>query len=196
MTGVAVCNFASFMRHFNVQIHRNVNNNGLALIFVAWMCETGVVLDLDEQTVRFQLLLSVQLTLLEAVVGVRCSMGQYVILFDSCAILLPEYTATLIITDSHWSSLVERMKRVPCWPWTNRLYVCSHYCVHGWPYSKLSFVLEYGAVCNVMSFMHAMHYFAVRIHRNVNNNGLALIFVGWMYGTGAVLTLDEQAVRL
>ena len=44
---------------------------------------------------------------------------------------------------------------------------------------------------------HLMRHFAFRIHRNVaNKNGLGLIFAGQMYGTGVVLTLGEQAVRL
>ena len=48
-----------------------------------------------------------------------CSM-QYgsVYYFILCAILLSEYATTLILA-LHWSSLVEYMERVPCWPGTN-----------------------------------------------------------------------------
>ena len=50
----------------------------------------------------------------------RCLM-QYgaVCNFTSCVILLSKYTATLMMA-FYWSSLVECMERVPCWPWTNR----------------------------------------------------------------------------
>ena len=45
------------------------------------MYGTGVVLALDEQRVRLYLLpRGVRLNLLEGVIGVRCSMGPYVIL--------------------------------------------------------------------------------------------------------------------
>ena len=40
-----------------------------------------------------------------------------------------------------------------------------------------------------------MWYFAAQIHYN-GNDGSALIFVCWMYGTGAVLALNQQRVRL
>ena len=43
---------------------------------------------------------------------------------------------------------------------------------------------------------YLMRHFALRIHRNIVNNGLALIYICSMYGTGAVLALDEQKVRL
>ena len=38
-----------------------------------------------------------------------------------------------------------------------------------------------------------MRYFVVQIHYNGNDDS-ELIFVGWIYGTGAVL--DKQSVRL
>ena len=93
-----------------------------------------------------------------------------------------------------WSSLVECMERVPCWPCTNSTYVCSYYCyVCDSAYSKMFSLFDaVGAVCNFTSCAIA---FAFRMRRNLNNeycNGLALIFVGRMYGTGAVLALCVQ----
>ena len=34
----------------------------------------------------------------------------------------------MLITALHWSSLVDCMKRVSCWPWTNSAYVCVAVC--------------------------------------------------------------------
>ena len=62
----------------------------------------GALLALDEQKVRLKLLLrDMQLTLLEAVIGVisvRCSMNGVVCNFTSCAMLLCKYIATSIMT--------------------------------------------------------------------------------------------------
>ena len=53
-----------------------------------------------------------------------------IVISPSCVILPSEYEYTIImlITGVHWSSLVECMKRVSCWPWTNRKYVCIAAC--------------------------------------------------------------------
>ena len=58
--------------------------------------------------------------------SVQCSMHGVVCNLTSCAILLYEYTTTSSIMTLRWSSFMEW---VPCWPWTNREYVCSYYCV-------------------------------------------------------------------
>ena len=73
------------------------------------MYGTGTLLALDEQKVRLYRLLRVRLTLLEAAISVRCSVELYVTLAHSCAILLYEYTALLIMG----LALVECMERVP-----------------------------------------------------------------------------------
>ena len=51
--------------------------------------------------------------------------------------------------------------------------------------------MKYGAVCNFTSCTILFSEYTATLI-----TGLALIFVGWMYGTGVVLALDEQWVRL
>ena len=68
----------------------------------------------------------------------------------------------------HWSSLVECMERVPCWPCTNSKYVCSNCClVCDWPYWKL--LLVFDVACMGRMWFYLIRHFAFRIHRNVNN---------------------------
>ena len=98
---------------------------------------------------------------------------------NSCAILLCEYTTTLIMA-SHWPSLVECMERVPCWCWTNSKYVCSYCCVYNWRYSKL---IAVHCSIDAVVWGHMYVYFidtALYFPNNHNvNDGLALIFV-WL----------------
>ena len=62
------------------------------------------------------------------------------------------------------------MERVPCWPLTNREFVCSYCCVCDWPYSKLLLVFDRWSMGpHVCNFTSCMRHFAFRIHRNVNN---------------------------
>ena len=99
----------------------------------------------------------------------------------------------------HWSSLVECMQRLSCWPWTNSSYVCIAVCD-----SELLLMFD---TVGPMSPYHVIlpsctmflskytNYTPVTI--NVNNGRASIFVVGWMYGgTGAVLALDKQRVRL
>ena len=140
------------MRHFTFWIHCALTTR-LALIFVGWMYVWTVCRVGPGRTVRtFVAIATIDLTqscywcLVQH--GAVCN-------FTSCAILLSEYIATsLIIMALHWSSLVECMERVLCWPWTNSAYVCSYCCVVcDWPYySKLLLVLNaVWFVCNFTS---------------------------------------------
>ena len=66
--------------------------------------------------------------------------------------------------------------------------VCSHCCVRAWIRRRYYFWMQYEIVISPSR--------AVQIHYNNDDDGFALIFVRWMYGTGIVLALDEQNVRL
>ena len=115
------------------------------------------------------------------------SMQYYeVIISASYAISLSTYTTitTMMALCSSW--FVERMERVSCCPWTNRPYVRIAVCVC----SNLKVLLVFDAVCgrNVTLIIYT--------HYN-GNDGSALIFVCWMYGTtGVVLALNQQYVSL
>ena len=130
----------------------------------------------------------------DGVIGVRCNTRA--VILPSCAILPSEYTTIMLITALHWSSLVDCMERVSCRSCTIRSYVCITACE--WSNSTVLLVLDavgpayQTTSCNFIFMRH----FAFRIQHYNINNGRAPIFVGWMYGTGAVLTLDEQRVRL
>ena len=89
------------MRHFAFRIYRNGNNP--ACIDLRWLnvwngCRVG-----PGRTARtfVAVLLRVRLTLLEAVIGVRCSINGVVCNFTSCAILIFEYTVTTLILSLH-----------------------------------------------------------------------------------------------
>ena len=157
---VTSCNF-NLIRHFAFPIqHYNVNN-GCASIFVGWMYETDAVLNLDEQ-----------------VVCLYCCV--WVIEFGG-VINWFEYTTIILITALHWSLLVECMKRVSCWPWTNSAYVCIPVCDSERVVTDVGYNRTYEAPsCKFSPMRHS----AFRIKNTLQfYNGCALIFVvGWMYG--------------
>ena len=92
--------------------------------------ETGVVWALDKQCVRLYCWVCV--LGFASVIGVPCSMRSS---FHPRAPFCFPNTLTgtvLLIMGLHWSSLVECMERVPCWPWMNSTYVCIDCCVCSW----------------------------------------------------------------
>ena len=164
------------MRRFALRIHRNVNT-GLALIFVAWLnvwtvCRVG-----PGWPVRTFVAIAAWCAIDFTRSCYQCSM-QYAVVFkfDSCAILLSEYTVTM----KKWSCI--DLPSLNLW---NECRVCpgrtartflaiNCYMVCDWPYSKLLLVLD--AVWGCIWF-HLIRHFVFQIHHNVNT-GLALIFVG------------------
>ena len=98
-------------------------------------------------------------------------------------------TLCTIITAVRWSSFVGWiMARVSCWCWTISKYVCIATCVGTCYWCSMY------AVCgrnHLTLTCCPPEYTTMAMHDNY-----ALIFVCWMYGTGVVLALDEQAVRL
>ena len=82
-----------FICHFAFRIHYNNVDNGPALIFVGWLYETGVVLDLDEQSVRLYCCVcgSEALLVFDAVEPMRphhLISTPYVILLSECTAML------------------------------------------------------------------------------------------------------------
>ena len=93
--------------------------------------------------------------------------------------MLSEYTATLIM---HGPCVNLRRLNVwnGCLGQTVRTFVDIAACAIDLTRNWYRCSMQYGTVCAVTSFMR---HFAVRIHHNFYHNGLALIFVGAMYGT-------------
>ena len=88
-----------------------------------------------------------------------------------------------MITVLPWSSILECiMGPVSCWTWTNSAYVCIAWIWH--------VLLQYEVIIILSSSC------AVQIYYNGDHGGSTLIFVGWMYVMGVVLTLNKQHVRL
>ena len=89
------------------------------------------------------------------------------------------------MTALRWSSLVEYMGRLPCWPWTNRTYVCV--CLN------LNMLFVSNAVWG--RNLTLIRYFVVRIHYNCDD-GPTLISNECMQRRCVELTLYKQWVRL
>ena len=110
----------------NYAIHYN-GIDGSALIFVGWIYGTGAVL--DKQAVRLHCCVRLNLNvLLFAFDPVRYK----VVISPSCVVQI--HYIIMAITALRWSSLVECMERVLCWPWINSAYVaflcvCLHWAV-------------------------------------------------------------------
>ena len=112
----AVCRYMQFhvIRHVALRIHRNVNN-GLALFFVGWMHEMGTVLALDKQSVRLQLLIDAWCVIDLTQNCFWCSMQCLMLPHASFGFSnIPQRQYRTL----HWSSLVECMEPMSCWPWT------------------------------------------------------------------------------
>ena len=141
---------------------------------------TGVTLTVHEQRVRLHCFVCA----LELELRVYWQY-QEVIIWASYAISLSTYTTIMAMTALCRLSFVERMERVSCCPWTNRPYVRIAVCC-----SNLKVSLVFDTVCgrNVTLIIYT--------HYN-GNDGSALIFLCWMYGTTVVvLALKQQLVRL
>ena len=127
------------MRHFTFRIHCN-DDNGLALIFVGWMYDTGA-----GRTARTFVTIAAPVIDLGRRCYYWCSMHtewgrrSHINSPRSCAILLSEYTATLInnglCIDLRWLNIwygchIDTEQ-------TARAFVAIATRVCDWPYSKL-----------------------------------------------------------
>ena len=127
----------------------------------------------------------------------------YVISPHSCAILLSEYTATLIITGFAllfvgWMydtgtalALNEQCVRLQLllhvWlTLTLSTRSCYHWCSIDVVWDRRSYIIS----------PHSCAILLSKCTATLITTGSALLFVDWMYDTGAVLTLHKQIVRL